>query len=152
MKEFKKYQLKGSTRPSYSPLLSTTVAVHNEQGEAGYCYVTFSQDFVEAVGKSMQYGLNCVHPAILHVVFRDTGKWHVYARYVGGETQEVLLWKTDAPPGWLKFHKAKVQNGNNAAKSPATKSGNNSDRRGRGAPGHYSTTQARATAQERGQA
>lgn len=110
-KEYKHFELRSVKRPTKASLLLSTVAIRDTNGEEKYCYVSFSDKLVNAVGRKMPRGLSEAEPAFLHVVFGPPGRWGVWAQYVSGEAR--LLWKTECsqPPSWLKFYKLKVKNG-----------------------------------------
>ena len=104
-RELKKYQIRATKRPAKNPLLSSTVVVRNEEGSIGYCYVNFSRELVEAVGKSLPGGVTEDDPAFLRVVYYAATKiWLVQAQHESGG-KEILLWKTAEKPTWLNFYK-----------------------------------------------
>lgn len=111
MQERRKYQLRATIRPAKNPLVSSTVLVRNEQGEAGYCYANFSKDFVDRVGSVLPRGVSVEDPACLSVRYYPRTKvWLVVAQYVDG-SEERLLWKTEAKPSWLNFYRVKHHGG-----------------------------------------
>lgn len=104
MKEYKTYELRATKRPAKSTLLSTTVAIQRGT-EQYYCYVSFSEKFVQAVGKKLPRGLSKQDPAHLGVLRTDKN-WQVWARY-NDSSAGVLLWTTKEVPTWLNFYKTK---------------------------------------------
>lgn len=104
-KELKKYEMRSTRRPAVNPLLSTTVAIQRATRERNYCYVSFSDALVQAVGKKLPIGLSEKKPAILYVIEKADG-WHVYAKYYDAETGR-KLWSTPDTPGWLRFYKVR---------------------------------------------
>lgn len=108
--ERRKDGLVSSRKPKKHPLLSSTVAVRDEQGRNGYCYIGFSEDFVERVGKALPRGVSTFDPACIHVVYYPHNKtWLVIARYLRSEG-EALLWRTTERPHWLRFYEVKNAN------------------------------------------
>lgn len=102
--ELKKYRIRATKKPAKNVLLSSTVVVRNEVGDAGYCYINFDAPFVDAVGKKLQRGITEDDPAYLEVVYYPRmSVWLVKARYLHGD-KEVLLWKTEQKPSWLNFY------------------------------------------------
>lgn len=100
MRELKKYQLRASKKPKNHALLSGVVHVYGDAG-IGYTYLTFSEAFVDAVGKCMQYGLRADAPGYLKVMFMPGVKvWRVFAMYFK-EERGVLLWESPEKPAWL---------------------------------------------------
>lgn len=110
-KEFKHYQLRATKRPAKCPVLSTTVAVYNERGESGYCYINFSDTFVEAVGKRLSRGVAPFDPAFISVRYNaQLQSWEIWARYLRDQLG-VLLWATADKPSWLNFYKLEAEHG-----------------------------------------
>lgn len=104
-RELKKYQIRATRRPARNTLLSSTVVVRNEAGDTGYCYVNFSPELVEAVGRSLPNGVTEDDPAFLRVVYYQRTKlWLVQAQHESGG-KEILLWKSAEKPAWLNFYK-----------------------------------------------
>lgn len=100
-KELKAYALVSARRPGKNPYLSTTVAVRDENGEVGYCYIRFSDRFVHKVGQALNRGLMETDPAFVSVrYYRRKDVWLVVASYLSGG-QEALLWSTKDRPTWL---------------------------------------------------
>lgn len=111
-REYKKYEIKSVKKPTKSKLLLSCVLVIGKDSIAYYCYISFSEHLVEAVGKKLSRGVSKENPAYLSIVWNKEGlEWIVSANYVlGGETKE--LWRTPygSPPAWLKFYSIKVKN------------------------------------------
>lgn len=106
MRENKNYELRSTTKPGLSPLLSTTVAITANGGKRYYCYVSFSDKLVTAVGKKLPHGLHISNPAHLHVteltnVRTSLRYWNVYAVTLTG--LGVYLWSQAEMPAWLKL-------------------------------------------------
>ena len=100
MKELKKYKLKAARKPREHPLLSGVAVVGEPTGKR-VSYFSFSEAFVDAVGKALPVGVSPANPAYLKVLYmpgRDT--WRVFAMYFQ-EVRGVLLWETDTMPSWL---------------------------------------------------
>jgi hypothetical protein len=100
LRECKKYKLRSARKPIDRYDLSGVVVVGEGHG-LGYTYVSFSLDFVEAVGKALPEGLSSMLPAYIKVVRmpgRDT--WRVYAKYLH-EERGVVLWDTHEKPSWI---------------------------------------------------
>ncbi|MHC5879550.1 hypothetical protein ACYT69_11550, partial [Streptococcus pyogenes] len=78
MGERKYFELKALTRKPRKPhkLLSQTCIVQAEQ--KGHCFVTFSERFVEWVGKKLPRGIAEFDPAYLAVV-QSGDMWEVFA-------------------------------------------------------------------------
>lgn len=111
-KEYKHFELRSVKRPTKASLLLSTVAIRDTEGEEKYCYVSFSDKLVDAVGRKLPRGISEADPAYLHVGFGPPGRWGIWAVYaVDGVAR--LLWRTECsePPSWLKFYKLKVKNG-----------------------------------------
>lgn len=108
MKLLKKYKLKTTNKPIRHELLSGVVHVGTKEGKH-YAYISFSEEFVDAVGMAMPVGLSKSNPAYLKALPCLDGKgWHIVCMYLGRE-DGVLLWKDSTRPGWLgKLHKPKV--------------------------------------------
>lgn len=102
-KELKMYALKATKKPTKSTTLLSTVQVINEAWERGYCYASFSDKLVEAVGKKLPRGISDQDPAFLSVLYLE-GAWHIIAMYTS-QDYATLMWKTPNKPSWLSFHK-----------------------------------------------
>lgn len=99
MKEAKKYKLRATRKPQKHPLLSGVAHVCDEQGRRPANF-SFSEAFVDAVGKALPHGLSPAHPAyikILHLPGRKV--WRVFAMYLR-EERGSLLWEASALPAW----------------------------------------------------
>lgn len=113
-REFKNYELASSPRPCtaerYS-LVSSTVSIRGIDGSSYYCYVSFSDSLVEAVGKRLPRGVSTFDPAYLYVECTAQGYvvWAVSAR----SNEGVKLWSgsLESLPAWLKFIKVRGKNG-----------------------------------------
>lgn len=140
-REFKHYQLKRATKPIPGVGLASTVAVLNEQGHAGFCYIRFARSFVLAVGKKLPRGVSLDDPAYLLVCYNQkTQEWEVFARYLRGEDR-VLLWKTTVKPSWLKFQ-MEPENGTGKTAGRAARSGRTASAKRSGAPTRRSGSRA----------
>lgn len=74
--------------------------VHTENG-VGYAYFSFSEAFVDAVGKALPNGVSVEFPAFLKVLQHiSTKKYQIFAMYLE-ETRGILLWEEDEYPEWL---------------------------------------------------
>ena len=102
-RQYKKFGLKHTRRPAKSPLLSTTVSVVRKDGSRFYCYVSFADDLVKAVGKALPWGLTEDRSAMLHAIESEKG-WEIRATYVG-LVPGVRMWFTTSEPEWLRFYK-----------------------------------------------
>ena len=106
-RELKQYRIRATCRPAKNALLSSTVVVRNEEGQAGYCYINFDAPLVEKVGKALCRGLSKDDPAYLKVVFyARTQVWLVQAEYTARD-HTTLLWKTKVKPDWLNFYRVR---------------------------------------------
>jgi hypothetical protein len=118
-RERKKFALRATYRPAKASLVSTVVAVRNEAGQHGYCYVNFDDSFIDFVGHKLPEGVSKGKEAVLSVVYyAATSVWLVKASYVD-QSHTVLLWKTSEKPSWLNFHRYKEKSNGNSAKTPA---------------------------------
>jgi len=100
MKELKKYGLKSARRPKEHTLLSGVAHVCDWEG-TGYAYISFTEAFVDAVGKALPAGLHPARPAylkVLHMPGRKT--WRIFAIYLN-ELRGVLLWESPELPHWI---------------------------------------------------
>lgn len=82
-------------------LLSGVVHVCDQQGRRP-AYISFSEDFVDAVGRALPTGLTPSRPAYLkalHVPGRNT--WRIFAMHFREETG-TLLWETPETPSWVQ--------------------------------------------------
>lgn len=102
--ELKKYQIRSTNRASRQTILASTVRVKYPE-EAGYCYISFSEEFVTFVGKSLQYGVSPESPAFIEVNFKEGAGYEVYARYVKKPEVVAFLWASKDKPHWLNFHR-----------------------------------------------
>jgi hypothetical protein len=98
MRPLKKYALTQTPRPKKHPLLSGVAHVGESSGK-GYAYFSFSEDFVDAVGKALPQGLSREEPAYLKVL-QMPNTWRVFAVYLRRE-KGALLWETPTRPEWL---------------------------------------------------
>ena len=100
MRELKKYGLRKSHKPKRHPLLSGVVQVCIPEGKT-YSYILFSEDFVDAIGRALPFGVSPSSPAYLKA-FRMPGRktWRIMATYLD-ESRSTILWETDTPPAWL---------------------------------------------------
>ena len=101
MKEAKKYKLRATRKPIRHQLLSGVVHVCDQYGRRP-SYFSFSEDFVDAVGRALPQGLSVSRPGFVKVI-HIPGKslWRVVATYLDPE-RNVLLWETDTQPAWSK--------------------------------------------------
>lgn len=105
-RELKKYELRATKKPARSDLVSTTVAIRGEDNSRYYCYISFSQAFVEAVGRALPRGVTIYEPAYLFVDCTKAG-FDVWACYAT-DTEKVKMWSVPAErgaPAWLNFYK-----------------------------------------------
>lgn len=105
--ERKGYGLQTATRPGNQEHGLSTVVVVHENDQQGYCYIRFTQAFINAVGKALPLGVSDFFPAFVQVE-EDEKRWNVYARYRHDKTKFALLWSTTERPEWLRFFPAKV--------------------------------------------
>lgn len=149
--ELKKYKLKATRRPKASAYLASRVMVTDDQGITGYCYITFSDEFVEAVGSALPQGVAIFSPAQIEVAFDPiVKKWLIGASYIG-RGLPVILWESDTRPTWVKRitskeHNDTAKNCENGSSSSASATG--SAHRTPGIPSGFSvtsTTSARAS-------
>lgn len=101
MKEAKKYKLKAARKPIRHQLLSGVVHVCDQQGKRP-AYISFSEDFVDAVGRALPQGVTPSRPAylkVLHIHGKDV--WRVFAMHLNEEVG-VLLWESSSQPEWTK--------------------------------------------------
>lgn len=100
MRELKKYALRAARKPQNHSLLSGVVHV-KRTGQIGYAYIRFDESFVDAVGRSLPYGLSAEHPAFLKWLYMPTtGKWRLFAMYLD-ESRGAILWESDQLPHWI---------------------------------------------------
>jgi hypothetical protein len=100
------YRLRAARNPPNNRVLSSTVAVRNEHGQLGYCYVSFADQLPRKVGLLLPYGISEELPGMLEVVYVPaTKQWLVKARYVDPPLHETLLWRTLEKPKWLNFYR-----------------------------------------------
>ena len=100
MKDAKKYKLTRSRKPQKHPLLSGVVHVCDAQGRRP-SYITFSEEFVDAVGRALPLGLSPAYPAYLKVLcLPGRNLWRVFAMYLH-EERGALLWETPDMPVWV---------------------------------------------------
>lgn len=98
MKELKMYAIKATKKPTKSTTLLSTVQVVNEAKELGYCYISFSDKLVEAVGKKLPRGISDQDPALLFVLYIG-GEWCIWASYVVGGIPDPCGGPQISPPG-----------------------------------------------------
>jgi hypothetical protein len=100
MRPLKKYNLKASRRPKQHSLLSGVVHVADTEG-TGLSYFSFSEDFVDAVGRLLPFGLLPENPGYIKVMYMATRKaWRIFAYYLVGR-KGVLLWEQKNRPDWV---------------------------------------------------
>ena len=99
MGERKYFELRALARKPRKPhkLLAQTCVVQAEQ--KGHCFVTFSERFVEWVGKKLPRGIAEFDPAYLAVV-QNGEVWEVFAVYVD-RSAHALLWESKSKPEWV---------------------------------------------------
>ena len=100
MKELRKYKLRPSRKPIRHQLLSGVAHVCDARGRRP-AYISFSEEFVDAVGRALPVGLTSTDPAylkVLHMPGRNT--WRVFAMYLRAGTG-VLLWEAHDMPHWV---------------------------------------------------
>lgn len=108
MRECKHYGLKSTRKPKAHNLLSSTVAVIDQDQRPGYAYVTFADSFVAAVGKIMPYGISIWHPVFLCVAFNThKGLWTINAAYLNDTNTVRQLWTSAEKPDWLTIFKSR---------------------------------------------
>lgn len=100
MRPLKKYKLKAARRPKKHSLLSGVVHVADTEG-TGLSYFSFSDEFVDAVGHSLPFGLLPDHPGYIKVMYMASRKaWRIFAYYLDG-TKGALLWEQKDRPDWV---------------------------------------------------
>lgn len=99
--EVKGWGIRPARKPHAHPYLASAVLVLAPEGK-GYCYIRFTERFVEAVGKAMLWGVGPEHPAHLKVMYRaSTDTWLIYAKYLDSHHYTTLLWEQKNKPVWL---------------------------------------------------
>lgn len=92
-KEYKKFGIVSARTPQTGKPLAGVVRVVNG-GDRGFVYIRFSDAFVLAVGRAMPQGIAEHQPCYLKAVRMLTGKWRVWAYYLGIRKGR-LLWEAD---------------------------------------------------------
>jgi hypothetical protein len=99
-REQRQWGIRAARKPHAHPYLASAVLVLAPEGK-GYCYVSFSEKFVEAVGMAMLWGVGPEHPAHLKVMYRaSTDSWLVFAKYLDSIRFTTLLWEQKGRPEW----------------------------------------------------
>jgi hypothetical protein len=100
MKEIRKYKLKAARKARVHPLLSGVAVVAEPTGKR-IAYFSFSEEFVDAVGKALPTGVSQSNPAYIKVLYMPgRGTWRVFAMYFL-KLRGVLLWEADDKPSWI---------------------------------------------------
>lgn len=100
-RELKKYKLRATRKPMQSRYLASRVEVTDERGRDGYCYISFADEFIQAVGKRLPEGIALFSPARIEVAFDPVIKeWVVGASYQHGGLP-TILWQSAQKPAWL---------------------------------------------------
>lgn len=99
--ERKKFALAQGRKPGKSkePKRLTRTALVLAPNETGYCYIAFSQDFVDFVAKELPRGLAPFDPAYIRVAHLGD-VWQIEAVYINDGTSEVL-WRQKEMPTWI---------------------------------------------------
>lgn len=109
--ERKKFGMRTARAPMLVAGLSNTVIVYDDFA-LKYCFVSFSDALVEAVGLHLPRGCSPEEHAFLQVQFdKASGDWIVYAAYVS-TWERVALWRTDTKPVWVQNLKTIRHNDN----------------------------------------
>ena len=115
MKELKKFELRSAPRPITTgryTLVSNTIAVTDKRrGGEYYCYVAFSDAFVDYVGKVLPEGVSLSFPAYLRLCIYLEG-YELAACYAPGVgiIANRVLWGSDASralPDWINLIKVR---------------------------------------------
>ena len=102
-REMKRWGIRPARKAHAHPYLASAVFVVAPEGR-GYCYISFEETFVEAVGKAMLWGVGPEHPAHLKVLYKaSTGVWQVFAKYLDSNLFLTLLWEQATKPAWLTY-------------------------------------------------
>ena len=101
MKEAKKFKLRAARKPIRHSLLSGVVHVCDQHGKRP-AYISFSEDFVDAVGRALPQGVTPSRPAYIKVLhIHGKNLWRVFAMYFKEEIG-ALLWESPHQPEWTK--------------------------------------------------
>lgn len=120
-KERKKFGLKPARGPKPGEGLANLVAVFTDN-QLEFCYIDFSQHFVEFVGSELPYGVSKIRPAYLYLYFCDIQQtWFIYARYTDSDHTKPL-WVQKQRPYWaIKTFKGSKYESNTASKARRTR-------------------------------
>ncbi len=99
MRELVRYGFRPARKPKGFPELSSVVTVFDAGGGSGVCYLSFSREFVEAVGHALPLGISADHPAQLYLS-RTAHEWRFTVRYCDNSAGR-LLWAYKSDPPWL---------------------------------------------------
>lgn len=134
-RELKKYGIRSTRKPARNAFVATTIHVVDENGLAGYCYISFADALVEAIGKVLPRGVAEFDPAYIYVEY-DTRRrvWKINAQYLLS-SDSALLWESGDRPTWLKLiTNHGVQNGSDTQKPIRARAGTGSDKTGSDGP------------------
>ena len=99
MKDAKKYKLQAAKKPIRHQLLSGVIHVCDERGRRP-AYISFSEEFVDAVGRALPQGLSPQSPAHIKVLsLPGRSTWRIFAMYIK-DARGVLLWEAKELPIW----------------------------------------------------
>jgi len=96
--EPKHFPIRSARKPEEGKSLSGVVLVV-EKG-VGTCYVRFTDDLVEKLGKKMPRGIGPASQAYIKVIKR-VSHYDVFCVYTDKQSA-IPLWRTDTLPEWIK--------------------------------------------------
>ena len=101
VREYGKWGLRATHRPQRDESIAGAVLVLH--GGRGTVNIHFSQDFVEACGRALPFGVSHDRPAFLRLVgMPRSTRWRLSVRYFDAPVSEVLLVEYESRPSWAK--------------------------------------------------
>jgi len=85
---------------SLHPCVSNTAKLVNLPDAPDVCTISFSEDFVQFVGKMLPQGVGPYNPAYISVTI-ERGHYVVWAAYVKNPQSFVKLWRSTEKPAWI---------------------------------------------------